>query len=251
MTDEPLRVLLAGGATGIGRETLRMFRRRGDAVFLADVNGQEGRAAAAEPLAGRCVFREADLADPAVPAALASEAAEGLGGIDTLFVTAGVLASAPLAQWTAAMWQRSLAVNLTAPFLLVQAAAPHLLASPNPSVILTSSTGALRGHAGMPAYHATKAGLLGLVRSLADELSPGGVRVNALLPGWIDTPFNDPFWSFQDDPAAAERALVSAIPMRRQGTPADVADVVAFLASPAARYVTGQSIVVDGGYSAV
>lgn len=142
------------------------------------------------------------------------------------------------------MWQRSLAVNLTAPFLLVQAAAPHLLASPNPSAILTSSTGALRGHA-------TKAGLLGLVRSLADKLSPGGVWVNALLPGWIDTPFNDPFWSFQDDPPAAERALVSAIPMRQQGTPADVADVVAFLASPAARYVTGQSIVVDGGYSAV
>ena len=160
---------------------------------------------------------------------------------------------APLAaaDWTADAWDRSLAVNLRAPFLLTQAAAPHLRASGNPSVIFTSSTGALRGHAGMPAYHATKAGLLGLARSLADELSPDGIRVNCILPGWIETPFNAPFWSFQPDPGAAEQSLVRSIPMRRQGEPADVAGVVLFLASAAARYVTGGSIVVDGGYSAV
>jgi 3-oxoacyl-[acyl-carrier protein] reductase len=103
----------------------------------------------------------------------------------------------------------------------------------------------------MPAYHAAKAGLLGLVRSLADELSPAGIRVNAVCPGWIDTPFNDPYWSFQRDPRSALRALETSIPSRRQGSPEDVAGVVTFLASPAARYITGASIVVDGGYSAV
>jgi NAD(P)-dependent dehydrogenase (short-subunit alcohol dehydrogenase family) len=103
----------------------------------------------------------------------------------------------------------------------------------------------------MPAYHASKAGLLGLVRSLADELSPKGIRVNAICPGWIDTPFNDPYWAFQSDPAAALGDLEGSIPARRQGEPEDVAGVVAFLASPSARYVTGTFIVVDGGYSAV
>jgi 3-oxoacyl-[acyl-carrier protein] reductase len=103
----------------------------------------------------------------------------------------------------------------------------------------------------MHAYHATKTGLLGLARSLADELSPRGVRVNALLPGFIDTPFNAPFWAAQEDPVAAEAALAASIPARRQGSPEDVAGTILFLASPAAAYVTGTSLVVDGGYSAV
>ena len=103
----------------------------------------------------------------------------------------------------------------------------------------------------MPAYHATKAGLLGLSRALADELGPQGVRVNCILPGWIDTPFNDPFWRFQPDRKAAEQELVAKIPLGRQGAPDDVAGAVLFLASPAARYVTGASLVIDGGYLAV
>jgi NAD(P)-dependent dehydrogenase (short-subunit alcohol dehydrogenase family) len=144
-----------------------------------------------------------------------------------------------------------MAVNLRAPFFFVQAAAPYLLRAENASVILTASTGALRGHAGMPAYHASKAGLIGLVRSLADELSPHGVRVNCICPGWIDTSFNDPFWSFQSDPAAALEELTACIPMRRQGVPDDVTGVILFLASRESRYVTGTSVVVDGGYTAV
>ena len=103
----------------------------------------------------------------------------------------------------------------------------------------------------MPAYHASKAGLLNLVRALADELGPQGVTVNAVCPGWIDTPFNDAFWHHQDDPDAARRALDAAIPLRRQGDPDDVTGTVLFLASAASAYVTGQAIVVDGGYTAV
>ena len=165
--------------------------------------------------------------------------------------TAAILESAPLQDWTPQRWNRSLALNLSSPFFLAQAAAPALARSDNGCIIFTASTGALRGHAGMPAYHATKSGLLGLCRALADELAQQGTRVNCLLPGWIDTPFNNTFWSFQADPAAAERELLRQIPMRRQGTPEDVAGSVLFLASPASRYVTGTSIVVDGGYTAV
>ena len=96
-----------------------------------------------------------------------------------------------------------------------------------------------------------KAALESATRYMAAELGPRGIRVNALLPGFIDTPFNTPFWAAQDDPTGAERALSASIPMRRQGQPEDVAGVVAFLASAASRYVTGTQIVVDGGYSAV
>ncbi|ROT97697.1 SDR family NAD(P)-dependent oxidoreductase [Histidinibacterium lentulum] len=244
-------VLIAGGATGIGRAAMRAFRARGDDVLLADINAEEGGAAALEEGTGRARFSHADLADPDTPARLVAETLEAFGGLDTLFCNAAVMHAAPLADWTAADWARSLAVNLTAPFLLTRAAAPALRRSDNAAVILTASTGALRGHARMHAYHATKAGLLGLGRSLADELGPDGIRVNTLLPGFIDTPFNAPFWAAQDDPEAAERALAASIPMKRQGCPEDVAGVVTFLASPAARYVTGTQMVVDGGYSAV
>ena len=244
-------VLIAGGATGIGRAALALFRARGDDVLLVDIDDARGPEACAGEAPGRAIFHHGDLsgaraAQEAVAACLA-----GFGGLDTLLVNAAVLHQATLGDWTEEAWARSLAVNLSAPFFLVQAAAPALRRSGNASVILTSSTGALRGHARMHAYHASKAGLLGLVRSLADELSPDGIRVNALLPGFIDTPFNAPFWAAQADAKAAEAALTAAIPARRQGRPEDVAGTIAFLASPASAYVTGTQIVVDGGYSAV
>lgn len=244
-------ILIAGGATGIGRATMDAFRAAGNDVFLADVNVAAAEAAVGAPLPGRAAKLICDLSEESAPAAAVAAAVDAFGGLDTLFVNAAVIRSAPLADWTRSMWEASVGLNLSAPFFLAQAAAPHLARSANASIIFTSSTGAARGHAGMPAYHATKTGLLGLCRALADELAPQRIRVNCIMPGWIDTPFNEPYWSFQRDRQAAEEALVKQIPMGRQGVPEDVAGVVTFLASPAARYVTGSSIVIDGGYLAV
>jgi NAD(P)-dependent dehydrogenase (short-subunit alcohol dehydrogenase family) len=244
-------VLIAGGATGIGLAAMRAFRRRGDSVLLADLNQDAARAAVAEHLPGPARAFRCDLSTVDGPAAAVDAAVEFGGQLDVVFGNAGVLIAAPLAEWTVEQWDRTMAVNLRAPFLLAQRAAPYLERSELARLIFTASTGAFRGHAGMPAYAASKAGLLNLVRALADELSPSGIRVNCICPGWVDTPFNDPFWKHQTDPDEALAELVSRIPLRRQAEPEDLAGLVLFLASPDAAYITGQAIVIDGGYSAV
>lgn len=245
-------VLVAGGATGIGAAAVRAFRAAGNSVLLADINADAGKQLVAEEYPGRGEFLWCDFADADAPRAATAAAVElGGGRLDTVFYNAAVLEAHPLEAWTAAAWDRSAAVNLRAPFLLSQAAAPQLRESAAGSIILTSSTGAFRGHAGMPAYHATKSGVIGLVRALADELGPDGVTVNALCPGWVRTPFNDSFWEHQADPDAAQTALARQIPLRRQADPEDITGLVLFLASAGARYVTGQALVVDGGYTAV
>lgn len=244
--------LVLGGASGIGAAVFRALRERGDTVVLADRDVVSARRLLSEDDSAGARFIELDLADPAAPGRAVQAAVEiGDGTIDTVLYNAGVLQAAPLAEWTTQAWDLATAVNLRGPFLTAQAAAAALARSESGSFIVTSSTGALRGHAGMPAYHATKAGLLGLVRALADEWGPMGTRVNAVLPGWVDTAFNDAFWAHQDDPDRALQDLVAGIPLRRQGRPEDVVGTVLFLASPASAYITGQSVVVDGGYTAV
>jgi len=245
------RILIVGASGGIGAASVRSFRAQGDDVVIADIDETGIRAIAAESLPGRASVVVADMATVDGPYRAVDRAAEIMGGLDVVFFNAAVLRSAPLKDWTATAWDHSLAVNLRAPFLLAQRAAPLLAESPAGALLFTSSTGAFRGHAGMPAYHASKAGLVNLVRALADELSPLGIRVNAICPGWIDTPFNDPYWSSQSNPSDARRNLEASIPLRRQGVPQNVADVAIFLCSPAASYITGQAIVVDGGYIAV
>lgn len=244
-------VLVLGGATGIGAAAVRAFRAQGDTVVLADRSVAAGEALVAEPAAGTGHFVEVDLVDPDAPRRAVEQAVAFAGGLDVVFYNAGILEAHPLDEWTVESWDRNLRVNLTAPFFTAQAAAPYLRQSEQGRIIITSSTGALRGHAGMPAYHSTKSGILGLVRVLADELGPDGITVNTVLPGWVDTPFNDAFWHHQDDPEAALRDLETRIPLGRQALPEDVVGTIVFLASPASQYITGQSIVVDGGYTAV
>jgi NAD(P)-dependent dehydrogenase (short-subunit alcohol dehydrogenase family) len=244
-------VLVAGGATGIGAAAVRAFTGRGDRVVLADRNGDAARGLAAELPAGSITLLECDFQDSRAVADAVRTAVDSHGGLDVVFYNAAILEAHALADWTVEAWDRSAAVNLRAPFLMAQASAPHLRKSDHGRFIATSSTGAFRGHAGMPAYHATKAGLLGLVRALADELGPDGVTVNAICPGWVDTPFNDGFWSHQGDPGRALAALQAQIPLRRQAIPDEITGLLLFLASPASDYITGQALVIDGGYTSV
>jgi len=191
-----------------------------------------------------------DIEKPTEAAAVDRAIAE-FGALDSVLVTSALMLSAPLADWTPAMWDQSVALNLRMPFFLIQAAAPHLARSDNASVTLISSTAALRGQPGVAAYQATKAALPALCRSLTAELGPLGIRINTLMPGWIDTPFSNAFWAQQEDPAVSRAAVEQQIPLRRQGEADEVAAMILFLASPAGRYVAGTSIVIDGGYTAV
>jgi dihydroanticapsin dehydrogenase len=243
-------VIVAGGATGIGRAAVRGFRARGDNVLLVDHRPQAADLVT-EQAPGAIRFIQRDLMEPTAPAEMVDAAIAEFGSLDTVLVTAALMLSAPLAEWTPDMWDRSVALNLRMPFFFAQAAAPHLAKSDNASLILISSTGAIRGHAGMSAYQATKAALPGLCRSLTAELGPLGVRINTIMPGWIDTPFNDPFWQYQRAPDARREEIEQQIPLRRQGEPDEVASMVLFLASREGRYIAGTSIVIDGGYTAV
>jgi len=205
--------------------------------FVPDVLLVDHRPQAAdlvsEQLPGAIRFIQRDLLEPDAPAQIVATAVAEYGSLDTVLITAALMLSAPLGEWTHEMWDKSVALNLRMPFFFAQAAAPHLAKSDNASLILISSTGAIRGHAGMSAYQATKAALPGLCRSLTAELGPLGIRINTLMPGWIDTPFNDPFWEYQKSPDERRLEIERQIPLRRQGQPEEVSSMVLFLASPA------------------
>ncbi|HTF11651.1 MAG TPA: SDR family oxidoreductase [Asanoa sp.] len=242
-------VLIAGGASGIGAATATRLRAGGHDVHIADID-VTGAAAVAERLArhpGSGTVSHCDLSTVDGPKAAVRDALAAHGRLDAVVICAGLLVETELDAFTVDEWDRTMALNLRAPFLLAQAAAPALEASGAGRLVLTGSTAAFRGGGGSFAYAASKGGLVALTRSLAVALGPRGVCVTCVCPGWIDTPFNDPFWQRVGGRDGAEAALVSRIPLGAQGRPDDVAAVIEFLTSPDSRYLTGQAVVVDGG----
>lgn len=239
-------VLVAGGATGIGRATVRALRAAGNDVYIADIDVGTAAEVAGEHGPGRGTAGHHDLADPQAPRAAVAAALAAFGRLDGVVVTAGLHVVASLADYRVGDWDKTMAINVRAAYLFAQAAAPALAESGG-SLLFTGSTAAFRGSVGTFAYAASKGALISLTRSLGVELAPRGIRVNCVCPGWIDTPFNDPFWEMQADAEAKQAEIVSDIPLGRQGQPPEVAGLIAYLLGPEARYITGQSIIVDGG----
>lgn len=234
------KALVTGGGSGIGAAICRRLASEGAAVAVVDIDEASARAVASD-VGG--VAHPADVGDPDALRRVVDEAADALGGLSILCNNAGTSSQSPLAQWDPGEWDRLVRVNLTSMFYAIRAAIPHLLASESASIVNTASISGLRPAAGEAPYAAAKAGVVALTASAALEYAPQ-VRVNAVSPGMVQTKLTDPIFAvFPDRRAHYEEST----PLRRIGEPDDVADVVVFLCSDMARFITGQNIVVDGG----
>jgi NAD(P)-dependent dehydrogenase (short-subunit alcohol dehydrogenase family) len=241
-------VVVTGSAHGIGRATALRFASEGAHVAVIDVRDDEGERVALEcSSAGReARYYHCDVTDPAGVSAVVHSVAADLGSIDVLHANAGRLRAGTVLETDLDEWSRILAVNVTGMYLVIRAAVS--LMRDGSAIVTTGSISGLFGEPALAAYTASKAAVVNMTRSLAIDLAAAGIRVNCVCPGWVDTGFNDP--QFEHDQMTADdiTALIDrTVPMRRQGEPAEIAAAVAFLASADASYITGQTLVVDGG----
>jgi len=245
--------LVTGGARGLGLAIATALARSGTAVALTDVS--DGVLAVAEELARttgvRAIGLVGDVTDSASVSDVVAGASAALGTVTVLVNSAGIGLDAPGLEMSAAQWERVMSVNVTGTFLMSQAVARVLVEAKQGGAVINLASMSAR-IVNVPqtqsAYNASKAAVEAMTRSLAIEWLPHGIRVNALSPGYILTDMTRDFVAAQPDMARSWR---ERIPFGEMGTPEDVAGVAAFLASDQARYVVGQSIVVDGGYTLV
>jgi NAD(P)-dependent dehydrogenase (short-subunit alcohol dehydrogenase family) len=238
---EGQRALVTGGTSGIGRAVALQLARDGAEVLVHGRDATRGAQTVQEITAagGKASFLAADLGDPADVQRLAND----VGEIDILINNAGIALFGPTAEFELAAFDKMFASNVRAPFFLVAALAPGMAARGHGSIVSLSSMAGGVGLVGGAAYGATKASLEAMTRAWAAEYSASGVRVNAIAPGPVYTP----------TPSGPEfiRALGETTPMHRASQPEEIAEVIVFLASPRASYITGATIAVDGGRRAI
>jgi dihydroanticapsin dehydrogenase len=225
------------------------FARCGAGVAIADINEAEGQksaaiAAAAGPLG---TFLPVDVLDEAAVMRMVAEATQALGGLDILVNLAAVLRISQVIDMSTTDWDLTFDVNVRGQFLVVRHAIPALAESGHGSIINVSSAAGFKAGAGNAAYSASKGAIIAFSRTLAMELAPRGIRVNALCPGFVDTPFNDPAYNFIGGRHEAEQFVLRAIPLQRMAQPEEIAPYAVFLASDESAFVTGQAVLIDGG----
>lgn len=242
--------VVTGGAQGIGRAIAERFQQADARVCILDCDNKAGEAAANELTAGdpahAVTFHRIDLEQHAAIPTVAGQIKSLYGQIDILVNNAGVELDTDFGEMSAALWDKILAINLRAPFLLTQALEP-LFPVTGGAVINISSIHATHAFAGSTAYACSKAGLVALTRNLALELAPRHIRVNAICPGYIDTRLWEEYMRQSSDADALARNTAALHPLGRRGIPTDVANAALFLASDASTFITGTCLVVDGG----
>jgi NAD(P)-dependent dehydrogenase (short-subunit alcohol dehydrogenase family) len=243
--------LVTGASRNIGRAIALAFAAEGaDLVLNTRANGEELEEVAAEcRKAGvRALPFLADIADAAAVESMVREALAAMGAIDVLVCNAAIRPHRALAETSLEEWHRVLGVNLHSAFYLTRAVVPGMVERRRGSIIALGGQSSLTGRPSTAAVTAAKTGLLGLVRALAAELGPFGIRVNMVVPGFIDTERRYAEWypEFRQAPPGAP-AHLAEIPLRRLGRPEEIADACLFLASDASAYVTGDTLRVMGG----
>jgi NAD(P)-dependent dehydrogenase (short-subunit alcohol dehydrogenase family) len=244
------KTLIYGGGTGIGLAIADAMVREGAAIFLSGRRKRVLDDAVATLAKHDKVGCEAGDAT-SVPDVerVTARAAAAMGGIDTLVVSAGAGGRTTIFDTEPQEFQRIMDNNLRPAFLAVRSACPHLLAAGNASVIIISSTYGLVGHAERVAYCGAKAGVIGMVKAMALDFAPHGVRVNAICPGYIETPLSIEVAQAEPDPEGALDAKRLMHPIPRAGSLDEVAALALYLASDPSAFMTGQAIAIDGGYA--
>jgi NAD(P)-dependent dehydrogenase (short-subunit alcohol dehydrogenase family) len=242
--------LVTGAAAGIGRATAEAFAREGAHVVVVDLPGTAGEEVvhAIESSGGSALFVPCDVANGGEVRRMVRTAVEAFSRLDYAFNNAGIEGeAAPAAECSEENWDRVMAVNLKGVWLSMREEIPHLLAAGGGAIVNCASVAGLVGFPGIPAYSASKHGLIGLTKSAALEYAGAGVRVNAVCPGVIRTAMIE---RFTGGDAEREAQLVASEPVGRMGTPEEVAAAVLWLCSDAASFVTGHALAVDGGFVA-
>lgn len=246
MPMETRTAVITGAARGIGLEVARTFLANGYRVALIDIDGAELRSAVAGLADADAVLAlECDVAIPAQVEAAVRDIEARFGRIDALVNNAGVAVFKPLLETSFEEWERVLAVNLSGPFLCTQLCAPVMLKHGGGAVVNIASISGLRASTLRVAYGTSKAGVIHLTKQQAAELGNVGIRVNAVAPGPVETAM-----AKQVHSPAIRADYHDAIPLARYGTEREIAEAVFFLCTPAAGYINGQTLAVDGGFDA-
>lgn len=238
--------LVTGGSRGIGAACCRLLAQAGcDVAVNFRRNGVAARSVVddLEAQGRRALAVGADVADPMRVGLMLEQVVQELGGLDIVVSNAGIWTRGDIDTMTDADWARMMAVNLTGAFHVARAAVPYLRGRGGGSIVFIASTAGQRGESNHSHYAASKGGLIAMTKSLAVELAPHGIRVNAVSPGWIRTDMTKPYLR----PERIEESLKEPIPLGHPGEPEDVAGPVVFLASPLARHMTGAVLNVNGG----
>lgn len=238
------RALITGGTSGIGLETAKQFLQEGARVAITGRNPATLESARQE-LRDDVLIIPSDSSSVAAQKQAAGAIQAAFGGLDILFVNAGIAELRPVEQWDEAAFDRSFAVNLKGPYFLIQALLP-VFANPA-SIVLNTSVNA---HIGMPntsVYAATKAAMISLTRTLSGELISRGIRVNSISPGPISTPLYGKLGLSKEDLSSVAASIQNQVPVGRFGTPAEIAHAAVFLASDESAYMVGSDMMIDGG----